>query len=223
MAQGNHGSSGMAARAALAARMAQLRQENVELRRMLHCVSEGERQQRRRRENGASQQRLLLLRIMVRMATSWDPAICRARRLGILPAEASPADASAMRESLRAVVSRPAIEAECARLCEACPAGRLVRRAALLVAEYGVLLWLYRGNERGVAPSCAAMLDCLRQHWPAAGRDAAFHRFFFRLRHREQARKSWAKRFRSCWGVTWRRLPARPEVPPDVESARVRE
>jgi hypothetical protein len=207
-------------RASLLAARHELRQELATLRRQCRSCANAASRRRVRQAAGASGHTAVLLRVMVRLASSWEEARCLARRQGLFE-DAPEAGGAGALPRMQEALAAPAVVLRARAALEARPPARVCRRAARLVAEARVLAWLRVVNARGVAPSAAALIAQLRVQWPAPGRDAFFLRFFLRMRHREQVRKAWARAFRRFWGVSWRRLPARADVPPDILRSRV--
>jgi hypothetical protein len=93
---------------------------------------------------------------------------------------------------------------------------------ALLVAEQRVVQCLATVNLRGVAASRQQLTVELRRRWPAAARNAKTLKFFLRLRHLDAARRKWADGHRRRWGISFRRLPARPSSSKQVTAVQVR-
>jgi hypothetical protein len=204
------------AQEAVASAAAELRS----LRQQLRCVQNAESRRRCRDSRACTHRQAVLLRLMQQLGASWAPVVVVARRWGVCLAAAAVSEAAHI-ESLQAACSDPAVTAAAAAAAAGRPRGVLCHRAACLIAEAQTLEWLLTANARGVAPSAAALLVQMRAHWPAACRDARYLRYFFRLRHIATARKNWARRFRARWGVSWKRLPARADVPPDTVRQRV--
>ena len=139
------------------------------------------------------------------------------------PAEAAPEERGhVLPADIAARVACPASMASAAAKLAARPRCALVDRAALLVAEAHVALWLAEVNAKGVAASSMQMSAILRRHWPIDGRSAKTLRFLLRMRHSSVAVRMWSLRFRRRWGISWRRLCTRSEMTPDSIRLRVR-
>ena len=139
------------------------------------------------------------------------------------PAEAAPEERGhVLPADIAARVACPASMASAAAKLAARPRCPLVDRAALLVAEAHVALWLAEVNSKGVAASSMQMSAILRRHWPIDGRSAKTLRFLLRMRHSSVAVRMWSLRFRRRWGISWRRLCTRSEMTPDSIRLRVR-
>ena len=120
------------------------------------------------------------------------------------PAEAAPEDRRhVLPADVAARAACPASMASAVAKLAARPRCALVDRAALLVAEAHVALWLAEVNAKGVAASSMEMSAVLRRRWPI------------------DAVRNWSLRFRRRWGISWRRLCTRSEMTPDSIRLRV--
>jgi hypothetical protein len=59
------------------------------------------------------------------------------------------------------------------------------------------------------------MAAVFRRHWLAAGRSAKMQRLLLRMRHSSAAVRTWSRRFRFRWNISWRRLCTRAEMSSD--------
>ena len=120
----------------------------------------------------------------------------------------------------RRLASSHGQRARAAALILANPESNAVFRAAQVVAELNVAVWLRSANDRGVAASRSQLVTQLLRGWPAAANGARAHARAVALRTRPALCRHWAHRFRVRWAVTWRRLPARSDL--DAETVRSR-
>ena len=111
-----------------------------------------ERRQARRRALGATDRQALLLRLVRDLDGRLDAALLLARRRGLAAGSAVELEAD-LAARTEAVLAAPGLAARAAALVALRPQPRTVRKAALLTAEAGLLHWLHRTNERGVAPA----------------------------------------------------------------------
>ena len=103
----------------------------------------------------------------------------------------------------------------------ATPGGSLVFCAARRLAEVRAALWLRRANAAGVAASQTQLLAALRRSWPALAFGERAERFFATLGNNPRYAIQVAQKFRVRFNVSWRRLPARGDVPDAVLTQRV--
>jgi hypothetical protein len=99
---------------------------------------------------------------------------------------------------------------------------RLRERVGRAIAEARTAMWLVQANTRGVAVSSVQLVAKLRAFWPVLARTWRSDRFILRTRSVARRRKAFVHAFRGRWGICWRRLPARPDVPPQELHSRVR-
>lgn len=115
----------------------------------------------------------------------------------------------------RAIAADPALRAS-AQASLPTPGGSRARlRVALAVSEAKVALRLVHSNASGAAASAEQIVRHVRESLPPSARSWRSDALLLRLRlWPSTSRKAYAKAFRRRWGVGWRRLRGRNNIPP---------
>ena len=190
-----------------------LRREQDRAQRILTRVSATRRVDRR----GVS---LVVLRLVADIAGLQPTAVLVSRRL--LKRSAPGADhIDAEAAALQALLDAPRCVAGAARVRHAGDTNKIWCKALRLAAEVQVLRILLEANRRGGSMSGKQLLDHLAENWPPQGAGRAFAQVVMTLRLSLQKRKRWLRVFRLFWGISYKRMGARPFVAPELQSQRV--
>ena len=197
---------------AVAAAEAELRS----LRQVVERARQTDKRRRNRSSSGSDDAQTLLLALISALSASPTIVYLCYRCVASSFVEAAPAgETHVLTEHVAAHIACPVVMAKATALLAACPHCFLMNRAARLTAEAHVALWRADVNAKGVAASFVQMAAVFRRHWLAAGRSAKMQRLVLRMRHSSAAVRTWSRRFRFRWNISWRRLCTRAEMSSD--------
>ena len=183
------------------------------IRRSEHCARQAVYRSRKRARDDCLSDHWILLALVWYLCQSWSIVAMVCKSQCPAAAEAAPtATWDALLRHIKSHVEIPALTLRVAAIAAARPACRLFHKAAVLVAEASVILWLADTNQRGVAASSAQLVTVLRRSWPPKGRTARSQTYLLRLRHNPRVLATWARDLRRRWRIRWRRLTTRPEM-----------
>ena len=212
----------MARRTPLQDAVAAAEAEVRSLRQVVERARHTDKRRRNRSRSGSDDSETLLLALVAALSASPTIVYLCYRCVASVPAEAAPAgERHVLPDDVAARIACPAVITKAAALLAARPHSFLVDRAARMTAEAHVAMWLAEVNAKGVAASSMQMAVVLRRQWPVAGRSAKTQRLLLRMRHSSAAVRTWSRRFRLRWGISWRRLSTRADMSPDSIRFRV--
>ena len=190
-----------------------LRREHDRAQRILTRVSAPRRAQRRAGS-------LVVLQLVAEIADLQPTAVLVSRRLLMRSAPgADGTDAEAA--ALQALLNTPRCTAGAARVRLAGDTNKVWCKALRLAAEVQVLRILLEANRRGGSMSGKQLLDLLASNWPPQGAGRAFTKVVMTLRLSLQKRKKWLRALKVFWGISYKRVGARPFVSPELQCQRV--
>jgi hypothetical protein len=201
------------AAAALQRRILEQEEMVAAIRKSEHSARQAVYRERKRARDDCFSDHWILLALVWYLCQSWSIVAMVCKSQCPAAAEAAPAaNWNALLDHIKSHVDNPALTLRVALIAAARPACSVFHKAALLVAEASVILWLAETNQRGVAASSAQLVTVLRRSWPSRGRTARSQSFLLRLRHNSKCLATWANDLRRRWRIRWRRLTTRPEM-----------